>query len=54
MIEDLRADLNGAPIDASNTDNAYLTELANDDEAITTVAKDINDMKTDHNEELTT
>ena len=32
MIEDLEADLNGAPIDASSTDNVTLAEVVNADE----------------------
>ena len=45
MIEDLETDLTRAPIDASNTDDAALSEVENSDEAITAVAKDSNDMK---------
>ena len=39
MIEDFKADLTGAPIDASNDDDAALAEVSNADEDITTVAK---------------
>ena len=39
MIEYLEADLTGALIDASNTDDVALDEVANDDETITEEAK---------------
>ena len=44
MIEDLEADLTGSPIDASNTDDATLDEVANYDEAITAVANSRNEI----------
>ena len=31
MIEEMEADLTGAPTDASNTDNLAVTEVVNDD-----------------------
>ena len=43
MIEDLKAVLAEAPIDALNTNDLGVAEEANTDEAITAVAKAIND-----------
>ena len=47
IIEVLEADLTVAPIDASNTDDLDLAEVANSDEAITSEAKDSNEMEID-------
>ena len=47
MIEDLKADLNGAPIDALNTEDLVVAEQENLDESITAVAKDRNEMGID-------
>ena len=44
MIRGLGAYLNGAPIDDSNNDYSALAEIENADEAITAVAKAINEM----------
>ena len=45
MIEDLEADLTGAPIDASNHDNLAVAEVSNADEATIAEAKASNDME---------
>ena len=45
VIEDLKVNLTGAPIDASNYDNSEVAEESNSDEAITSVAKVINEME---------
>ena len=45
MIEDLGADLTGAPKYASNTDDVALAEVQNSDEAITIEAKASNEME---------
>ena len=47
MIEDLKANLTGAPIDASNPDNSAVYEEANADESINAVAKASNEMEID-------
>ena len=47
----MEANLTGAPIDASNTDNLVVAEEANDYEAIASVAKSSNDMEIDIEEE---
>ena len=47
MIEDLEADLSGAPIDASNPDNLEVTEEENTDESTTVVSKAYNGMEID-------
>ena len=47
MIEDLEANLTGAPIDASNHDDLAVAEEVNADESITAVAKDRNEMVID-------
>ena len=47
MIEDLEADLTGAPIYASNTDDADMAEVKNSDEAITAVSKSRNKLEID-------
>ena len=47
MIEYLEADLNGAPIDALNTEYAVVTEQANEYEAINEVANASNETKID-------
>ena len=39
--------MTGSPIDASNTDDSEVSEEANYDEAVNTVAKDSNDMGID-------
>ena len=44
MIYYLEADLSGAPIGASNTNNSDLSEVANADEAITSESKDSNEI----------
>ena len=44
MIEDLEADLSGAPIDPSNADDVALAEIENSDEAITAESKTSNEM----------
>ena len=47
MIEDLEVNLTGAPIDSSNTEYSAVAEQANSDEAITSEAKDSNEMEID-------
>ena len=47
MIEDLEEYLTGAPIDASNTDDSAVAEVANANEAITAVAKTSNETEVD-------
>ena len=54
MIEDLEAELTGAPKETSNTDNLEMAEEANADEAITVEAKASNDMGNDLKEEQNT
>ena len=51
IIEELEANLTGSPIDNSNTDDSEVSEEANYDEAVNTVAKDSNDMGIDLEEE---
>ena len=51
MVEDLEADLTGAPIDSLNTEYLEVAEETNPDEAITAVAKASNDMEIDLKEE---
>ena len=55
IIEDLEANLAGAPIDASNHDDLAVAEEVNADESITAVAKDRNEMginiEEEHNKE---
>ena len=45
MIEDLEAELTGAPKETSNTDNSVVTEEADVDESITAEAKASNKIK---------
>ena len=45
MIEDLEAELTGAPKETSNTDNSEVAEEKNVDESITAEAKAINEME---------
>ena len=45
IIEDLEADLTGAPKEASNNDDVDFSEVANADEAITAEAKASNEME---------
>ena len=47
MIEDLKADLTGALIDASNTDDLALAEVEKSDEAVTAESKASNKMEID-------
>ena len=54
MIEDLEADLTGAPKQISNTDNLTLAEVANADEAITSETKARDYMENDLKEERNT
>ena len=54
MIEYLEADLDGASIDASNTDDVALAEVENADEAVTTEAKASNQIEIDFKEERNT
>ena len=54
MIEDLKDVLTGSPIDASNTDDAALSELENEDKAITAVDKASNETAIDIKEEQKT
>ena len=54
IIEDLKANLTGSPIDASNTDYSAVAEEANSDEAITAVAKSRNETEIDLEEEHNT
>ena len=50
MIEDLEAELTGAPKETSNTDNVDLSEEANFDEAITAEPEENNEMENDFKE----
>ena len=54
MIEYLEADLTGAPIDVSNTDDSEVAEEANADESTTEVAKARNETDIDLTEEQNT
>ena len=47
MIEDLEAELNGAPKNTPTTDDVALNKVENDDEAITEEATVINDIEND-------
>ena len=47
IIEDLEANLTGAPIDASIPEILAVAEEANADEAVTEVSKAINEMEID-------
>ena len=47
MVEDLEANLTGAPIDASNPDDSAVAEEANSDEAFTVIAEDNNETEID-------
>ena len=50
----MEANLTGVPTNASNTEDAALAEVENADEAITAVAKAINDTDIDLKEEQKT
>ena len=54
MIEDLEADLTGAPVDSLNTEDSEVAGETNPDESITAVSKASNEVEIDLKEERST